>query len=53
MHNSESVLENEKHTIHWDSEIQTDHLISTRRPDLVIVKKEKKNLPKSELCRSG
>ena len=26
----------------WDFKIQTDHLISTRRPDLVIVKKKNK-----------
>ena len=32
MHNSESVLENEMNKILWDKEIQTDHLISARRP---------------------
>ena len=37
MHNPESVLENEMHKILSDFETQTDHLISTRRPDLVIV----------------
>ena len=37
MCNPESVLENEKHKIFWDFEIQTDHLISARRPELVIV----------------
>ena len=42
MHNPESVLENETHKILWDSEIQTDHIISARRLDLVIVKKKKK-----------
>ena len=36
MHNLESVLENETHKILWESEIQTDHLISIRRLDLVI-----------------
>ena len=40
--NYESVLENEKHKILWDFEIQTDHLILARRPDLVIVNKKKK-----------
>ena len=39
MHNPESVLENETHRILWDFVIQTDHLISARRPDLVIVNK--------------
>ena len=33
-HNPESVLQNETHKILWDFEIQMDHLISARRPDL-------------------
>ena len=37
MHNPEFVLENETHKPLWDFEIQTDHLISARRQDLVIV----------------
>ena len=40
-HNPESVLENEISKILWDIEIQADHLISAKRPDLVIVKKKK------------
>ena len=43
MHNSHSVLENEMHKLLWDFEIQTDHLISARRPDLMIVIKKKRN----------
>ena len=35
MYDTESVLENKTHKIRWDFEIQTDHLISPRRPDLV------------------
>ena len=42
MHNPESILENETHKILWDFEIQMDDLISTRRPDLVIVNKNKR-----------
>ena len=42
MHNPEAVLENETPKILWDLEIQTDHLISARRPDLVIVNKQEK-----------
>ena len=38
MHNPESVRENEMHKILLDFETQTDHLISARRPDLMIVK---------------
>ena len=37
MHNPESVLKNETRKILWDFEIQTDHLISARRPDLIII----------------
>ena len=40
--NSESVLENETQKAHSDFEIQTDHLISARWPDLVIVNNNKK-----------
>ena len=39
MHKPKSVPENETYKILWDSEIQTDHVISARRPD-----KEVKNL---------
>ena len=61
MHNLESVRENEIQKILWDFEIQSDHLISARRPDQVMVNKKKKkkekkeneNLPKSGLCSSG
>ena len=41
MHNPESVLENKTRKILWDFEIQTDHLISARWPDQVIVNKKK------------
>ena len=41
-HSAESVLVNETHKLPWDFEIQTDHLISASRPDLMIVKKKKK-----------
>ena len=43
MHKPESIRENETHKILWDLEIQTDHLIPARRPDLVIVNKKKIN----------
>ena len=36
---SESIQENEAYKIIWDLVIKTDHLISTRRPDVMIVKK--------------
>ena len=40
MHNPEPVLENETHKILWDFKVQTNQLISVRRPDLVIVNKK-------------
>ena len=40
MHNPKSVLENETHKLLWDFEIQTDHQISARRPDLIIINKK-------------
>ena len=42
MQNPESVLEKETNKILRDFEIQTNHVISAWRPDLVIVKKKKK-----------
>ena len=41
MHNSASVLENEMHKLLWDFEIQMDHLIAARQPELINkIKKE-------------
>ena len=42
MLNPECVLENETHKLLWDCEIQTDHLISAKQPELIITKKKKK-----------
>ena len=42
MHNPESVLENETHKLLWDFEIYSAHLILGRKPDLIIINKEKK-----------
>ena len=41
MHNQDSVLVNETPKLLWDFEIQTDHLISARPPDFVMIKTEK------------
>ena len=35
-------LENETHKFLWDFDIQTDYLISARRPDLIIINNNKK-----------
>ena len=37
-----SVLENDRRKLQWDFDIQTDHLISVRRPDLIIINKKKR-----------
>ena len=37
MHNPESIIENETHKLLLDFEIQTDHQISTSRPNLIII----------------
>ena len=41
MYNSASLLENYTHELLWDFNIETDHLISARRPDLIITKKKR------------
>ena len=41
MHKLESVQENEMHKILWDFEIQTDHLILARRPNVVMINKKR------------
>ena len=42
MHNQAHVLENDSHKLLWDFNIQTDHLIPARRPDLIIINKRKR-----------
>ena len=42
MHNPAPVLENDSHKLLWDFNIQTDHLIPARRPDLIIINKRKR-----------
>ena len=48
MHNPASALENDSHQLLWDFNIQTDHLIPARRPDLIIINKKKKKKKKKE-----
>ena len=52
MHKPGSFLINEKHKILWNFDMQTNHLIPARWPNLVMInkKKRKENLPTSELC---
>ena len=42
MHNPAPVLENNTHKLLWDFDIHTDHLISARRPDLIIINQKKR-----------
>ena len=42
MQNTQAVIENDTHKLLWDFDIQTDHLISDRRPDQIIINKRKK-----------
>ena len=46
MHNPAPVLENNTHKLLWDFNIHTDHLISARRPNLIIINKKKKKRTK-------
>ena len=48
----EVVQESEKNTILWYFKIQTDHLISTRRPDQHLINKEK-NCHLIDFCHSS
>ena len=46
MHSLAPVLENDTHKLLWDFNIPTDHLISARRPDLIITNNTKKRICK-------
>ena len=51
VHNPALVLENDTHKLQWDIDIHTDHLISTRKPDLIIIKKKRKKKKKKRICK--
>ena len=42
MHNPAPVLENNTHELLWDFDVHMDHLISARKPDLIIFNKKKR-----------
>ena len=42
MHNPAPVLENDTHKLQLNFDIHTDHLISARKPDLIIINKKKR-----------
>ena len=39
-----------RHKLLWDFDIQTNHLISARSPDLIIINNKKENLQNCDLC---
>ena len=53
MHNEAPVLENDTHKLLWDFDIQTNHQILARRPDLIIINKKIENLENCRLCCPG
>ena len=42
MNNPALVLENDTHKLLWDFDMKTDHLISAKRLDFIIINKKKK-----------
>ena len=52
MYKLESVLENETYKVLCDFERQTDHLIPTKRPDLMIISKKQKPCSKVDFAVS-
>ena len=53
MQNPGPVIENDTHKLLWDFDIQTDHVISARRPDLIIINKKKKKKEKRKKKRKS
>ena len=53
MHKPKSVLENETPKNLLNFELQLDHPLSARRPNLALISKKKKELVYFRLCRSG
>ena len=49
MQRSAPVLENDIRKLLWDFDIKTNHLISARRSDLIIIKKKQKK--KTKICK--
>ena len=52
-HEPESVLENGDYKILWGFSIQTDHVIETRRPDLVVVDKNDRSCKRIDFAVPG
>ena len=52
-HQPEEVMENEKCKILWDMNIQCDHVIEVRRPDIVVVEKKNNKAIIVDKCWEG
>ena len=50
MHNPAPILEDDRHKLLWDFDINTDHLISPRRPDLMTINNNN-NKKKKKICK--
>ena len=53
MHTTAAVLESETHKLQYNFNIQTDHPISARRPDLIIINNKKRPLSEIKRKRKG
>ena len=42
MYNPAPILENDTHKLLWHFDVKTDHLISARRPNLIIINNKKR-----------
>ena len=52
VHKSAPVPQNDTYKLLWDFNIQTDHLILARRPDLIIINKRKWEFAKLSILLS-
>ena len=52
-HRAEPVMENEQAKLLWDFNIYTDHVIEARRPDIVVVRKDKKECQVIDIAVPG
>ena len=52
MDNPAPVLENDTYRLLWDLDVPTDHLISARRPDLIVMNNNNNNNNnKKRICK--
>ena len=49
----EPLLANETPNIFWEFDVQTDHTVLAKRPDLIVVNKKNTNLSSSVFCSAS